>query len=208
MSESKPTAIRRSKTTTDEEAVMRRVGLYHDGDSEWTYIDYNPEPAADEADDEDHRFVVTVPEALVMELQATELANQQARAAIFDAAGFDPDLGEFTEVCEAWVGDEPAPRRPFWDVVYRASGSPDEWPVGDYPARMTSFDTEEEAVAAIASMPEEFLIHHHGLKLQLLRRDRLMVQQHPGWGGYRSRCHRCGHDFGEHAADNAGAEAS
>lgn len=180
-----------------EEAAMRRVSLYFDGDQEWTFIDHRDEPAPDDADDEDHRFVVEVPQHLVDALADAEAAEMAARRAIFDHVGFEQDLGEFVEPCDAWIGDEPLPRKPFWEVHYRASGSEDEWPARD-DARLTAFDSEAEAEALIRSLPDEFVMHHFGARLQTLRRDRLFIKHHEGWRGHRSNCHRCGHDFADH----------
>lgn len=112
--------------------------------------------------------------------------------------GIDLDQQRLTSPCAEWKGDV-TPRRVFWDVVLPESGDENTWPL--LPVRVGYFDTEPEARAHIASLPELFAIHPSYAPRQglpMVTRASLRVER----GEYRERvsaCDTCGWERADHA---------
>lgn len=101
-------------------------------------------------------------------------------------------------VCDAWQGT-PTPDRSWVNVMLPTDGTEQTWPARDVSVAM--LDTQEEADAYLASLPERFHLHTGHTTLIEVDRSRLTTKAN-GYGGFHPSCERCGHSFYAHSADS------
>lgn len=179
---------------TTAEQVYVTVGFSDDYEQPYVLQATGPED-----DDRPQSFVFAIDPALWQRYEETLKAWQEAEQAIYDATPYDTESGRLEACCEAWRGYL-LPGHVSWIVVLAASGNEEEWPRGG-DANITYAKTEEQAVALIAELPEEFFVHMAGAHLQKVLRSNLSVHRSVT-KGYADRCHNCGWDRTEHP--NAG----
>lgn len=174
------------------ETVNIVVGWDDDQDAPYAYAD----PTGDAADGREHCFNVVVPADVWARYEQAVKALVNATDEVVDASGFDTSEMRMAERCPEWIGDA-QPGRTWWQVVLSASGNEDEWPIRD--AALWHADSQEMALAEIASLPDEFYAQATGHHFVRLTRDRLSVAR-SGMNGYETRCFRCGWNRSEHKA--------
>lgn len=142
--------------------------------------------------------------ALYEEMEAHWNAAAALMRRLWAEVGLDPDSGQAVECCDQWIGDV-TPAREYVTVGLRASGDPDVWPVIDID-HVTSFPTQEEADAFIASMPETPVLWPTHGELVEVDRSRFFTKA-GGWPERVSACHRCNWERRDHPASETGDRA-
>lgn len=98
-------------------------------------------------------------------------------------------FGPSSPPCDGWEGADQYPAASWVAVILRTDGTDQTYPARDIPLKQC--DTQEEADALIAALPETFHIFPTYGRLTEISRDRLTTEEQ-GYPSRPGRCVNCG----------------
>lgn len=179
---------------TESKTVHVVIGWNDEDDSPW--IGMAQEGDAEESSEQ---FEADIPWAMWDRIERAGAEMNAAFEAAAEVADYDSELARMKFCCPEWQGHT-SPSLTSWAIIVPASGNDKNWPLHDHAIGYER--SEEDAVAKLAALPDEFTIIHAGFFSSLICRDSLTIQRNHHVS-HDSACCRCGWSRSEHAKPGA-----